>query len=356
MKKEKTNNKKKRKGTAPLIIMLILLLIFGGAWAVFSNYYNLSNYVVDKDIKGRVNSYYDDEGNGLNAEEEQQMLIEAEKASGEFDVLRDKNVYNILLIGVDRRNKSWTGNSDTMIVMSINYKTKKMHMISFMRDMYADIDGYGVRKLNAACAVGGGPKLVETIEKNYKIGINNYASVDFEGMAKIVDYVGGVELTLSEAEVRSANDMVRTMCQEQNEPAESHILPGEGTYNCDGFQAVAYARIRSVGNSDWQRTERQRTVLTKIIGKIKALNFTELNSFVRKVLPLVTHNIESTDMLKLVSKVPVVLTSYELGKSRVPYDGLYTIQSEILYPDMKATIQRLQSTILGTEIADWEEK
>ncbi len=358
-KKEKyTNNvndkkvKKKKKWTGPLIILLIFLLLFGGAWAVFSNYYNLSNYLRDKDVE--VTKTFDLEDAGLTDEEKEEMIIAAQEAD-DIEIQKQSDVYNLLLVGVDRRNKSWNGNSDTMILMSINYKTKRMHMISFMRDMYANIEGYGVCKLNAACAVGGGPFLIKTIEENYKVHIDNYASVDFPGLAKIIDYAGGIELTLSDAEVNSANGMIQMMCEAENEDPSPHLLSGPGTYNCDGWQAVAYARIRSVGNSDWQRTERQRTVMSQLMGKIKQMSFTDLNSYVRKVLPLVTHNVESTEMLKLVTKVPIVLTGYEMGKSRVPYDGMYSIKNEILFPNMKETILKLQATIDAEELCEWEE-
>lgn len=345
--------KKKRKALAPLIVMLILLLIIGGAWAIFANYYGLSNYVRDEEAAAQ--KPIDVEDLGLTDEEVEKMHVEAQAALDGTELLANKDVYNILLIGVDRRDSSWNGNSDVMILMSINYKTKKMHMMSFMRDLYADIPGHGVMKLNAACAIGGAPLLIETIEANYKVKINNYASVDFASMAKIIDAVGGIELTMSEAEVNSANGMVQMMCQEQNEDASAHMIAGPGTFHCDGYQAVAYARIRSVGNSDFQRTERQRTVLTQIMGKLREMSFTKLNSFVRTVLPYVTHNIESGEMLGLVTKVPIVLTSYELGRSRVPYDDMFTIQKEILFPNMTETLHRIQATITAEELMEWEE-
>ena len=347
--------KKKSKWKAPLIVMAVLLVLFGGAFAVFARYYNLSNYVKDEEVSQNEEAAKE-EDNGLTEEEESVMRIEAETALEDVEMPGDGDMYNILLIGVDRRDKSWNGNSDSMILLSINRTTKTMHMISFMRDLYSDIEGYGVRKLNAACAIGGGPLLCKTIENNYKVHIDNYASVDFPSMIKIIDFAGGVELTLTQRESEIANDYIRVMCQEQNEDASKHLFPGAGTYNCDGWQAVGHARNRFSGNSDYQRTERQRTVLTQLMGKIKAMSLTELNSFVENVLPLVTHNIESTTMLQLVSEVPAILGNYKLGTSRVPYDNMYSVQKEILYPDMKATIQRLSDTLNAEGIAEWEKQ
>ncbi|MBE5995977.1 MAG: LytR family transcriptional regulator [Lachnospiraceae bacterium] len=351
--------KKKSKWKAPLIVMVIILVLFGGAWAVFARYYNLSNFVKDEEVSKQAEENSEEveaEDNGLTSEEEEVMRIEAESALEDTALPENENVYNILLIGVDRRDRSWSGNSDSMILLSINHNTKSMHMISFMRDLYADIPGKGVHKLNAACAYGGGPLLVQTIEQNYKVNIDNYASVDFPAMIKIIDYAGGVELTLSEREVQVANDYIRVMCEEQHEDFSKHKLPGPGTYNCDGFQAVGHARNRFIGNSDYQRTERQRTVLTKIMERVKAMSVTEMNRFVENVLPLVTHNVESSTMLDLISKAPSILKEYSLGTSRVPYDGMFSSRGEILYPDMKETIQRLQDTINADGLAEWEKK
>ena len=120
-------------------------------------------------------------------------------------------LYNLLMIGTDHRDDSWNGNSDVMIVATIDKENKKITMTSFMRDLYADIPGCGVHKLNYAYAVGGGEKLEETLEDNYQIEIDNYAVVDFETMAAIIDAIGGVEIEVSDAEVEVLNGYLTSM-------------------------------------------------------------------------------------------------------------------------------------------------
>ena len=220
-------------------------------------------------------------------------------------------------------------------------------MTSFMRDLYANIPGVGVKKLNAACAYGGGPLVVRTIEDNYKIPIDNYASVDFDAMIDIVDMVGGVEIDISEEEMRVANNYINEMCNLQGESVSAHRLTSSGPQLMDGYQAVAYARIRYVGNADYERTERQREVLEKIMQKCGSLGVTELNSLADAVLPKVTHNIDQSTLLSLIGQLPTIL-SYEVVQSRVPYDGLYSSRGEMLVPDFSATIQRLQTEIYGS--------
>ena len=128
-----------------------------------------------------------------------------------IDIASDGDVYNILLIGSDTRN-GWYGNSDSMILASINSQTKTIYMTSFMRDLYANIPNVGIRKLNSAYAVGGGPLLVSTIESNYRIDIDNYASVDFSSMANIIDLVGGVDLEVSTQEAGYINMYLDEQC------------------------------------------------------------------------------------------------------------------------------------------------
>ena len=334
-----------------LILAAVLLLLLGAVYAVFRHYYGKSNYIKDADVtrfdeEDLKDVDVDDEIGDLSDDEVNALQSEAAEIVGEIDHV-EGNVYNLLLIGVDRRDRSWYGNSDSMILISVNRDTKTIHMTSFMRDLYADIPGIGVKKLNAACAYGGGPLLVQTIEENYRISIDNYASVDFSSMMDIIDRIGGVELSITDAEAESANGSIQEMCGLRGENPESHYFHGGGTYLMDGCQAVAYARIRHVGNADYQRTERQRIVLGKIMEKAKTLSVSELNAVADAVLPLVTHNLSQTDVLSLISELPSLL-SYDRVTSRVPYDGLYGSQGTMLVPDFAATIQRLQTEIYGT--------
>lgn len=342
---EKHEQKKKKKlWIVLLVILAILAVILVSAYAAVKHYYGKSNFVKDDEIT--VANSVETEDTGLTEEESSALEAETADVLDDITLPNNKNVYNILLIGVDRRDKSWNGNSDSMILMSVNKDTKKIHMTSFMRDLYAAIPGKGVHKLNAACAYGGGPLVVKTIEDNYKIPIDNYASVDFDSMIDIVDLVGGVSIDISEDEMRVANDYIKEMCKLKNEDASKHALTQSGEQLMDGYQAVAYARIRYVGNADYQRTERQREVLSKIIEKSKGLNISQINALANRLLPKVTHNVEEGTMLTLLSEIPTI-RNYEIEQSRVPYDGMFSSKGEMLLPDFTATIRKLQTDIYG---------
>jgi LCP family protein required for cell wall assembly len=247
-------------------------------------------------------------------------------------------VENVLLIGTDHRDESWNGNSDVMIVASINSDTQQIILTSFMRDLYADIPGYGVHKLNYAFAAGGAEALEATLADNYNLEIDHYAIVDFESMADIVDILGGVELTISDAECDMINGYLYSM------DAVEDSLPCGGTYVLNGNQAVAHMRDRFVGNNDYERTQRQRDVLTQLFGKLNEMGVDEIAGVAKELLTDVEHDYNPLQIMALVAELPQ-LAEYELVENRVPYDGLYTSQDEMLVPDFEATIEKLHETI-----------
>ena len=245
---------------------------------------------------------------------------------------------NILLIGTDHRDDSWNGNSDTMILATIRHDEQEIMMTSFMRDLYADIPGHGVHKLNYAYAVGGADKLKETLEDNYDLSIDHYAVVDFESMADIVDIVGGVEITVSDAEAEVLNGYLNSM-----EAQEDYLSCG-GTYVMNGTQAVAYARIRYVGNNDYQRTQRQRDILKEIFAKVQDLDGEQLIALAEEVVSDVENDYNPLEMLSLLQQLPE-MKDYDLEEERIPYDGMFYSQNEMLVPDFESTIEKLHEAI-----------
>lgn len=253
-------------------------------------------------------------------------------------------LYNIMLIGVDRRDDSWEGNSDTMMLVSVNEEKEQISIISMMRDMGVNIPGIGVRKMNAANANGGAELVLETVQANFDVDVERYASVDFEDLIAIVDAVGGVELTMSDEEAEQVNNEVTYLCGLQELDPTSYYLPGGGTYLCNGMQAVNYARIRFVGNSDYERTERQRTLVTGILEKVKGLDAANLLKLTQEILENVEHNIPISEWMQLVWKAEEML-QYEIVTDRIPYDGLFYSEGELLMPEWDATLERLYATL-----------
>ena len=113
------------------------------------------------------------------------------------DLTFNSDVLNILLVGSDHGAiKGDSGRSDSIMIATINFKTKELKLTSLMRDMYVEIPGHGHNKLNAAYAYGGVELLYQTIAENFNIKIDNYCVVDFKTFEKVINKVGGIEISL----------------------------------------------------------------------------------------------------------------------------------------------------------------
>lgn len=352
--------KKKSAKTPLLIVVLVLLIIVFAGLCVFyfglKHYLGKTNYVDDSEVTINYGLLTADEDDLEGFTEMETLDSEAAAAFAKevnvgqnIDIASNGDVYNILLIGSDTRN-GWYGNSDSMILASINSQTKTIYMTSFMRDLYANIPNVGIRKLNSAYAVGGGPLLVSTIESNYRVDIDNYASVDFSSMANIIDLVGGVDLEVSTQEAGYINMYLDEQCGLQGLNASDYYVTGGGITHLNGNQAVGFARIRytSRGNehSDYGRTSRQREILVQLMQKARSLDATTLLAVVNNMLPLITHNIDAATLTNLIANAPSYI-NYDIQTDRIPYDGLYSNLGEELVPDFEATINRLHQTIYG---------
>jgi len=186
----------------------------------------------------------------------------------------EKGIHNILLIGIDSRSKTYskdgTGNlADIIMILTVNENNSTMKLTSIQRDCYAYIPGYSEpKKINAAMSYGGPELLKLVIQNSLRLDIEQYAYVDINHMEKIIDAVGGVTVNVSEEERTAAyglNDLVKVQNLNVGDPENAHMLSTSGVVTLDGRQAVSYARIRHVGNGDYERSERQVEVLTNLM-------------------------------------------------------------------------------------------
>ena len=342
-------------------LSIILAIVAIGVVVIYNIGHDLitrSNYKSDDEVKV-VNELPQEAQETVSTEEKKGVVLNEEELNdiheqmnnmNEVEAVSDDSVYNLLLVGVDRRDKTWNGNSDSMMLVSINHAAKRVSVVSLMRDTYVDIAGIGYSKLNAAYAYGGGPLLTSTITDTYKVDVSRYAAVDFENMIEIIDALGGVDLEMTDAEVNVANGYMLDMCDTLGLNGYDYILPGGGVYHCNGVQAVAYARNRYVGNSDYARTERQRYVISQIVAEIKRMDAMQITQFVRDVLPLVTHNIAESEIWDLAAKAPEIF-KYDFVQDRIPYDNMYDViyvkGQDMLVPQWETTIEKLHETIYG---------
>jgi LCP family protein required for cell wall assembly len=175
----------------------------------------------------------------------------------------DDAVMNILLLGTDDYQSNDVGRSDSMMLVSVDTRHKKLKVTSLMRDLYVAIPGYGSNKLNAAYSLPGGKEkgaheVVSTVEANFGVDINRFVIVDFTAFPKIIDSLGGVEIELSKETNSSGENEADLINTYSGDSKKVHT----GVNNLTGLQARYYSRIRAIGD-DYERTERQRKGVCK---------------------------------------------------------------------------------------------
>jgi len=241
-------------------------------------------------------------------------------------MLYSSDIKNILIIGEDARETSARGLSDSMILLSVNQKKHRLQMTSFMRDMYTEIDGYDYDKLNAAYSYGGAELLRDTIEDNFKIRIDGCVTVNFVAVSHIVDAMGGVDITMSADEANAINEILYNEVNEimgDDDPYDDFLPVADGSYHLNGKQALSYSRIRYVGDADFERTQRQRTVITQLISRIKKIKPAQFNSYMQKALGNVSSDMSVAEMYLLSLRLPFLLSGYETEQLRIPADDTW---------------------------------
>ncbi len=272
----------------------------------------------------------------------------------------EEGISNILLIGIDSRSKTYsedgTGNlADIIMILTINKNDNTMKLTSIQRDCYAYIPGYSEpKKINAAMSYGG-PELLKLVIKNsLRIDIKQYAYVDINHMEKIIDAVGGVTVKVSESERTAAyglNDLVKVQNQNVGDPENAHMLNESGTVTLDGRQAVSYARIRHVGNGDYERSERQVEVLTSLMKNYMDLDITKKVDVLGAVLSQISTNMTKSEIEDYVYNFLPKLSSAKLEYMSVPIagysnEGTYGTEWSIR-PNWNGMIPLVQQYIFG---------
>ena len=275
----------------------------------------------------------------------------AENRANISDVMDAAYVSNVLLIGTDSRDLSQErGRSDSMILASINKKTRELTLTSFLRDSYVYIDDeYGYGKLNAAYSYGGAGLLMDTIESNYGVRIDDYVLISFAACANVIDAVGGVKLDLTDEEADAVNEILISEVNElMGDDRNDDLLDCGGKQKLDGKQALSYSRIRYVGNADFERASRQRTVMTQVLKKA-AVNPVAMARIFVTALPELSTNLSVGKSYGYTLRAPILLIGYQLKTQQIPADDTFygdDVDGEsVLRVDCDANRQVLKDTI-----------
>ena len=366
----KAKSKKKKNKALKIILIvvcsLLCLLMLGGVilWGVFNHYYSMLDYdqLFDEEDDFVSVELEDEEDDGFDSidtsklasdEEKDKFLEQLDKvdqsdktvnapssdndtqpyklggALGKIErnykceyISNTDDVINVLLIGLDSRYNVNSGLSDVMMLVSICPSQKKIVLTSFLRDVYVMIPGVGGNRLNVAYAYGGPSLLVETIEKNFGVRIDRYATTNFFTFVDVVDSIGTVKVHLNEAELSVINQHIYWnnsliySASPENKVKNMIDSVGAGYYELNGIQALAYARIRRI-DSDFGRTSRQREVMAAMFDKVSGMSPGEWDSLLEKVLPKVKTNLTQTDILKIMLSFGMYM-KYEMQTASMP--------------------------------------
>ncbi|WP_243765553.1 LCP family protein [Extibacter sp. GGCC_0201] len=285
--KRKKKQRRRRRAVVLVVEVIILLLLSGVAYAMMKF----------------------DKLQAVNIDKKDLELNEG---------VEEKEGYTtIALFGGDSRDGQLEEgtHADTIIVASINNKTKEIRLASIYRDTLLQQKNMGYNKANHAYFAGGPAESISMLNKNLDLDIQDYVTVDFKALVDTIDLLDGLDIDIKQEEVQYMNEYLQETADVAGTDAEFINEPGE--QHLDGTQAVTYARIRSTAGGDYTRTERQRLVIEKIFEKVMHTDLSTINKIIDTVFEQVSTSFSLKELIGLASDV----TKYKLGENTgFPFD------------------------------------
>ncbi len=327
-------------------VFLIFSIILGSALGIFiDNKFDMMGNVEDyNDVVYEENLENMTEIDGdINASNFKDAL-KLWATTGNDQKMKSKNVVNVLLIGADSRKGTNTGNTDVMMLVSLNKKTKQIKLVSLMRDSYLYIEGKNnsyCTKLNAAFSMGGPETLMNTIENNYKIEIDNFVMVNFESFKSIIEAMDGITVDVKKYEANYANNRYKLS------------MPYGDDVTLNGEEALAFCRIRGCdADGDISRTRRQRSVIDAMISRVKNASVSDLNNYLNALLPYIYTGFSKSEILSLGMKaITNGWAFYDRSELQIPTNDTCqsgSMGSWIWVVDYQLAAQILQNELYGT--------
>ena len=238
------------------------------------------------------------------------------------------DIINILVVGQASRAGEEANMADTTMLISLNTYTKEVTVFSILRDSFVKLPDYkghtcGRAKFTVCYNLGyqwgggtaGAMEMTNIcLRDNFGIEVDYNVEVSFDGFIKMIDYLNGVELELTQAEADYLNKDTLYV--------KRTIEPGVQVLQ--GMEALSYARMRKAegdSDSDIKRTERQRKLVSSLLEKFRYMSLSELNGWIDELLPMVTTTMKPADVTKLAAKVLPMVVDLKMTGETIPISG-----------------------------------
>ena len=331
-----TGNKANKSGRGMKIflivmaVLLALILIATGVvyWFIQDKFSKMNVVTLPEDTY--VYTEATDEYTRLAETEEEQTegATEEETVAATVHQMSADDIVNILVVGQAARAGEEANMADTTMLVSINTYTKEVTVFSILRDSFVKLPDYkghqcGRAKFTVCYNLGyqwgggtaGAMEMTNIcLRDNFGIEVDYNIEVSFDGFIKMIDYLNGVELELTEAEADYLNKDTLYV--------KRTIEPGVQVLQ--GMEALSYARMRKAegdADSDIKRTERQRKLVASLLEKIRYMSLSELNEWVDILLPMVTTTMTPSDVTRLAAKILPMVVDLKMTGHTIPMEG-----------------------------------
>ncbi|WBW97541.1 LCP family protein [Oceanirhabdus sp. W0125-5] len=299
-----------------------------------------------------------------NIKEDRAINKSSQKSARVIDTNYDmiNEIKNILVVGIDDRGGDKITRADAIMIMSIDKNRDKLKFTSIMRDAYVKIPNHDYDKINHSYAFGGVELLRKTLENNYNIPIDNYVVIDFGGFKNIIDSIGGISIDVKEKEIKELNRCIYLEIDEDNELSTDEkkevkekikLIESPGEQKLNGYQALAYSRIRKVGKGCYDRTQRQRYVVNTLIEELKDISLLKYPFIAKDFFQYIDADLKINDIVNVaytVSKIPLDnMEQLYIPTDKLSYGTMYRNKGWVLLNDINKNSKVLNNFIVHNE-------
>lgn len=307
------------------VILVLLLILAGAAYLYLQSKLKKMNII---ELPKDTYAYTEPTDEVTRPQETEEAETTEAPTEETVHQMSADDIINILFVGQAARAGEEETMADSTMLISINTYTKEVTCMSILRDSFVKLPDYkghqcGRAKFTVCYNLGyqwgggtaGGMEMTNIcLKDNFGIEVDYNVEVSFDSFIKMIDYIDGIDIELTQAEADYLNKDTLYV--------KRTIEPG--VQRLQGMEALSYARMRKAAGdseSDIKRTERQRKVVEALLEKFRYRSIADLNKWIDILLPMVSTTMTPTDVTKLAAKVLPMFSELKIKGATVPMDG-----------------------------------